>query len=60
MATIAYMDVYDETQTEGGADSCKYLLRDIQASVNFTAMTIRGDAGFLRYQLGLKRSKSKA
>ena len=46
MITVSYMDLYDETQAEGGADSCKYLLKDIQASVNFTAMTIRGHAGF--------------
>lgn len=42
MVTIDYMDLYDETQAEGGADSCKYLLKDIQAHVNFTAMEILG------------------
>ncbi len=60
MATIAYMDLYDETQAEGGADSCKYMLRDIQAHVNFTAMTIRGDAGFLWHQLRQNKSKRQA
>lgn len=59
MITVSYMDLYDETQAEGGAESCKYLLKDIQASVNFTAMNFIGNEGFLRHQLRLKRSKSK-
>ena len=54
MATIAYMDLYDETQAEGGADSCKYMLKDIQASVNFTDMTI------LWHQLRQNKSKRQA
>mgnify|MGYP004548742765 FL=1 len=60
MITVSYMDLYDETQAEGGAESCKYLLKDIQASVNFTAMTIRGDAGFLWHQLRQNKSKRQA
>lgn len=57
MATIAYMDLYDETQAECGADSCKHLLRDIQASVNFTAMTICGDESFRWHHLRQNGSK---
>ena len=60
MITVSYMDLYDETQAEGGADSYKYMLRDIQAPVNFTAMTIRGDAGFLWHQLRQNKSKRQA